>query len=95
MLRVLDKVRRERVLPMGNKTVKALDRYLRKRSQHSAARSTALWPGHKGQMGDSGIAQVIRRRGREAGLGDNLHPTTVASHLRPTPGSPRVDRKAT
>ena len=74
IIRVLGKARRERILPIGVKTAKALDRYLRKRGQHPAASSTWLWLGHKGQMGDSGIAQMVRRRGREAGLGDAIHP---------------------
>ncbi len=73
ILRVLGKGRRERILPIGAKTIKALDRYIRKRAQHPAAKSTALWLGHKGAMADSGIFQIIRRRGHEAGLGD-IHP---------------------
>jgi site-specific recombinase XerD len=74
LVRVLGKGRRERVLPIGRKTVKALDRYLRKRAQHPDADSPWLWLGHKGRLTDSGIAQLVRRRGREAGLGDRLHP---------------------
>jgi site-specific recombinase XerD len=74
LLRVMGKGRRERVLPIGSKTVKALDRYLRKRALQNAAKQPWLWIGHKAmRLGDSGIAQVLRRRGREAGLGD-LHP---------------------
>ena len=74
IIRVLGKGRRERILPIGVRTAKALDRYLRKRAQHPAASSTWLWLGHKGRMTDSGIAQMVRRRGREAGLGDGTHP---------------------
>ena len=70
ILRVIGKGRRERVLPIGPKTVKALDRYLRRRAQHPAAASTALWIGHKGALTSSGIFQVIRQRGCQAGLGD-------------------------
>jgi site-specific recombinase XerD len=73
LLRVMGKGRRERILPIGAKTVKALDRYLRLRARHHAAGQPWLWLGHKGGMTDSGIAQVVRRRGRQAGLGD-LHP---------------------
>ena len=73
LLRVQGKGRRERVLPIGAKTIKALDRYLRKRAQHPAAASKSLWLGHKGAMGSSGIFQIVRRRAREAGLGD-IHP---------------------
>lgn len=74
ILRVMGKGRRERILPIGPKVVKALDRYLRKRAHHSQANSTSLWLGNKGKMTDSGIGQIVKRRGREAGLGDNLHP---------------------
>lgn len=73
LIRVLGKGRRERVLPIGAKAVKALDRYLRKRKQHPAASSPWLWLGHKGQFGDTGIFQMVKRRGRQAGLGD-IHP---------------------
>ena len=73
LLRVLGKGRRWRMLPLGAKSVKAMDRYLRVRGRHSQAASTALWLGYKGPMTDSGIRQVIRRRGREAGLGP-IHP---------------------
>ncbi|MGD0115924.1 MAG: tyrosine-type recombinase/integrase [Dehalococcoidia bacterium] len=74
LLRVMGKGQRERMLPIGAKTVKALDRYLRKRTLQNAAKQPWLWIGHKAmRLTDSGIAQVLRRRGREAGLGD-LHP---------------------
>lgn len=74
LLRVVGKGRRERILPIGNKTVKALDRYLRVRSKRSEAALPWLWLGLKGPFTDSGIGQMVQRRGREAGLGDNLHP---------------------
>lgn len=74
LLRVMGKGRRERLLPLGYKAVKALDRYLRKRGQHTAAAAPWLWLGHKGRLSHSGIAQALRRRGREAGLGDRVHP---------------------
>jgi len=74
LLRVMGKGRRERVLPIGAKTVKALDRYLRKRTLQNAHAQPWLWLGHKAsRLTDSGVAQVLRRRGRQAGLGD-LHP---------------------
>jgi site-specific recombinase XerD len=73
VLRVMGKGRRIRVVALGNKTVKALDRYLRKRAQHPDAACSALWLGRRGPMTESGVFQMLRRRGREAGLG-NIHP---------------------
>jgi len=70
---VVGKGRRARVLPVGPKTVKALDRYLRARSQHKASSLDWLWLGPRGRLTDSGIAQMIRRRCREAQI-DPIHP---------------------
>jgi integrase/recombinase XerC len=71
---VLGKGRRERVLPFGAKTSMALDRYLRARVRHPQARSTdALWLGPKGPLSSNGIAQMLERRGLQAGIG-RIHP---------------------
>jgi site-specific recombinase XerC len=68
-LTVLGKGERVRVLPIGAKTVKAIDRYLRAR--HSEL--PTLWLGGKGAMTASGIAQMIGRRAEQAGVG-HIHP---------------------
>jgi site-specific recombinase XerD len=65
---VMGKGRRTRACPFGHKTAQALDRYLRIRRQHLQAKSDALWLGQKGPLTDSGILQVVRRRGRQAGV---------------------------
>lgn len=70
---VMGKGKRARILPLGPKTVKALDRYLRSRSHHKDAELIWIWLGPRGRLTDSGIAQMIRRRCREAGIGP-LHP---------------------
>jgi len=70
LLGVTGKGRRDRILPIGKKTIKALDRYMRRRPQHPEAESPWLWLGHKGRLRATGIFQMVRRRGREAGLGD-------------------------
>jgi site-specific recombinase XerD len=70
---VLGKGRRPRACPFGSKTAVALDRYLRVRHRHAHASLPWLWLGKKGRLGDSGIAQMFRRRGQEAGLGP-VHP---------------------
>lgn len=74
VIRVMGKGRRERVLPLGRKTVKALDRYIFKaRAKHHAAREPWLWLGKKGRLGETGVFQMIQRRGQQAGLGE-IHP---------------------
>jgi site-specific recombinase XerD len=55
--------------PLGHKTVRAIDKYIRRRAQHPAASEPWLWLGHKGRLTDFGIAQMLQRRGREAGIG--------------------------
>jgi len=73
-LRVVGKGRRVRFLPIGSRTVKAVDRYLRARARHPHADEPELWLGRKGRMGVSGIAQMVERRAREAGIGHvNVH----------------------
>jgi site-specific recombinase XerD len=65
---VLGKGRRPRACPFGARTAQALDRYLRERARHDAADLPWLWLGKRGRLSDSGVLQMIRRRGREAGL---------------------------
>ncbi|MGC8635413.1 MAG: tyrosine-type recombinase/integrase, partial [Candidatus Limnocylindrales bacterium] len=69
---VLGKGRRPRACPYGHRTAKALDQYLRARSRHPYAGSEWLWLGKRGRLGESGIEQVVKRRGAQAGL--RLHP---------------------
>jgi site-specific recombinase XerD len=73
VIRVFGKGRRWRMASFGAKTARALDRYLKVRSQHPDASSTALWLGRRGPLTDQGLRLLIRRRGEEAGLG-RIHP---------------------
>jgi len=73
-LRLLGKGSRWRLVYLGAKTIKALDRYLRVRSSHPSAYSHLLWIGGKGAMTHSGLRQMIRKRGRQAGFKTQLHP---------------------
>jgi site-specific recombinase XerD len=57
-----------RAVRFGAKAAVAIDRYLRLRRGHRRADSEALWLGQDGPLSDSGIAQVIARRCREASL---------------------------
>jgi integrase/recombinase XerC len=72
---VLGKGRRVRVVAYGSKSTQALDRYLRARDRHAHAADKPLWLGEKSKpaMTTSGIFQMVRRRGRQAGIED-LHP---------------------
>lgn len=67
---VMGKGRRGRAVPIGNKTADALRRYLRARAKHPAADRPELWLGKKGPLTDSGLRQVLERRGVEAGVPD-------------------------
>jgi len=73
LLRVMGKGRRERLLPIGAKTCEAIDRYLRVRGRHVHARAPYLWLGRSGRLTDSGVLQIVRKRGEEAGI-QGLHP---------------------
>ncbi len=72
-LHVLRKGRRPGEVRIGAKTVKALDRYLRIRSQHPDSDEPWLWLGRRGHMGQSGVQQMLRRRADQAGL-EHLNP---------------------
>jgi site-specific recombinase XerD len=69
MLTVLGKGRRVRSLAIGARTVRALDRYLRERARHPWASEPWLWLGQKGRLTDSGIRQLLERRGIDSGIG--------------------------
>ena len=74
IIRVLCKGRRERLVQVGNKAIRAIDRYIRIRSQHGYAYLDWMWLGQKGRLTASGVAQMVKERGKQAGLGDSVHP---------------------
>lgn len=73
VLIVMGKGSRPRGVPFGAKTGQAIERYLRLRARHPQAASPALWLGPKGALGDSGVAQMLRRRCAKAGI-PQIHP---------------------
>jgi len=74
VLGVIGKGRRPRAVPFGQKAGKALMMYVSKaRVGHPDAASQWVWLGRKGRLTDTGIAQMLRRRAQQAGLGD-IHP---------------------
>jgi site-specific recombinase XerD len=70
---VMGKGRRGRGVPYGRKTADALRRYLRARTGHPYTALPNLWLGKKGAVTVSGVAQLLERRAKEAGV-DNVHP---------------------
>lgn len=83
---------RHRAVPVGVRTMQALDRYLRERRQHPWASTDALWLGarDRGPMGAEGIKAALQRRAVTAGL-KGLHPHmlrhTWADQFRKAGGS--------
>lgn len=75
LLRVVGKGRRTRFVGVGARTVQALDRYLAQRLYHPAADLPWLWlsASKRTRFTESGIAQMVGDRAREAGIG-HLHP---------------------
>jgi site-specific recombinase XerC len=73
VVRIVAKGRREMVLPIGTKTARDIDRYIRVRATHPRATDAWLWLGTKGRLTASGVYQMIKERGGAIGLPD-LHP---------------------
>jgi site-specific recombinase XerD len=73
LITVTRKGRRMSHLRIGVKAVKELDRYIRARAAHPHGDLPWLWLGRRGQMKVSGMAQMMRRRGEQAGVSD-VHP---------------------
>lgn len=74
LLRVTGKGSRTRMVAIGTVTTRALDRYLRARTRHPQADLSQLWLGSKGPLRETGLADLVAQRGREAGLPGRLHP---------------------
>jgi site-specific recombinase XerD len=73
-LTVTGKGSRTRDVQVGVVTIRAVDRYLRARGKHAAGKRPELWLGRKGPLRESGLAELVRDRGREAGIPGRLHP---------------------
>jgi site-specific recombinase XerD len=73
-IEVLGKGRRRRAITLGAKTLRALDRYIRReRAEHRLADLPHLWLTRLGPLSDSGVGQIVARRASMAGLG-HVHP---------------------
>jgi site-specific recombinase XerD len=65
------KSRKKRMVTFGTRTAEAIDRYLFAREQRSASDSQALWLNvarTTGRMTTNGVAQMLKRRARQAGV---------------------------
>lgn len=61
---------RDRIVAIGVKTTRVLDRYIRARRTHRFAESGALWLGERGPLTRDGIDDMLRARARLAGVRD-------------------------
>ena len=73
-LKVVGKGRRPRTVALGRDAASALQWYVKVRASHPSNREPWLWLGLKGRLGSTGIAQMLKRRAREAGIPPGLHP---------------------
>lgn len=76
------KTRKGRIVPLGTKSVEALDRYLRARAtwttidrsrRRGVDDTNRLWVGLHGHLSTEGIRQMLIKRCREAGIA-HIHP---------------------
>jgi site-specific recombinase XerC len=66
---VLGKGRRVRNLPIGSRSVRALDRYLAVRGRHPDHDLPRLWLGTQGPLTAYGISELVKRRAKQVGIG--------------------------
>ncbi len=65
---VTGKGNRVRTLPLGVRTVTALDRYVRAREGHYLGNLGNLWIGQNGPLTGNGVYQILRSRAAAAGV---------------------------
>jgi site-specific recombinase XerD len=67
-IRVVGKGRRARTVPVGRNAALTVDRYLRLRAHHLLVYRPEFWLGPRGPVTNSGIAQIVEKRAKRAGL---------------------------
>ncbi len=74
-VRFFGKGRKERTVVLSPRTAQALERYRRIRARDRFAGRAEFWLAERGRgpLTANGVAQIVKRRGRQAGLGE-LHP---------------------
>ena len=73
LIRIFGKGRRERLVRVGVKTASAMATYRRVRLRHPQAHRDEFWLGLRGPLLPNGLYQMVRRRGKQAGM-PNLKP---------------------
>jgi site-specific recombinase XerD len=94
VLRVMGKGGRQRLVNMGTQSTRSLDRYERLRRRHPEAHKEWLWLSRKGRFTESGIGQMVSRRGELIGL--KVHPHQLRhswAHATMTKGMSTNDLK--
>jgi len=86
MVRVLGKRRKERLVPVGRKALRALRSYLDERPRLAKDESRALFLNRSGgRLSDRGIRRIVVREARRAGIPARIGPHTLrhsfASHM--------------
>ncbi len=71
---ILGKGSRWRVVPISDAAARELARYLRERRKSRFADDPRLWLGERGPVAREGVAQVIRRMTRRAGVEGRVNP---------------------
>lgn len=74
LVKVTGKGSRTRIVGIGAGTIQAIDRYLRARAKRADAGEPWLWLGRKGRLRETGLAELVRERGRQAGIAGRLYP---------------------
>jgi integrase/recombinase XerC len=93
-VRVLGKGRKSRIIPVGKKAVRALERWLRERSALVKPAETAVFIGRNGRrLGPRAVQLRVAEWARRRGLGVPVHPHlfrhSFASHLLESSGELR------
>ena len=73
IVQVMGKGHRPRLVHLRPRTLRAVDRYLRRRAFQTHADVPPLWLSRTGPLTKSGIAQIIKRRAIQAGIGADVH----------------------
>lgn len=71
---VVGKGSKRRAVYFGARTARALDRHRRERSRHRWSHLDALWLTQRGAMSVDSVRDMVKARGRDAGIGDDVHP---------------------